>query len=251
MPQASILAIIAILISGASLVLSIISLILTYRQRSRQNKLGSRKALTDAIAAIANTNAEMAKLQGSSPEVVSARRNLNAQRRYLANHAELLTFEIADLSTDIDHTLIAGALEAAGDYDRAKEHWLRSVEKSPAPLLRAMNLRGYARFMFNQGNPEVARQHYEESLRVLPDTDSGRQTRADNLMFWALAERNFGFSDEGERRRQQAIAEARRIGSLPSREFMLQYFDKIWKADPREVASIITPSAEPARSPLD
>jgi tetratricopeptide (TPR) repeat protein len=249
MPQGADL---ALAISGASLALSIIALILNYRQRSRQDKLSSRNALTDAIAAIANTNIEMAKLRGVAPEVVSARRNINSHRRYLANHAELLTLEIADLSTDIDHNLIAGAFDAAGDYDRARAHWVKCVEKSPAPSLRAWNLRQYARFMFNQGNPEEGRKLYEESLRVeLPDTDSSRQTRADTFMFWALAERNFGFADEGKRRLQQAVAEARRIGTLSSREEILKWIDNVWKADPREVASVATPSAEPARLPKD
>jgi hypothetical protein len=104
--------------------------------------------------------------------------------------------------------------------------------------------------MFRQGNPEVARKLYEESLRVqLPDTDSSREIRADTLMFWALAERSFGFADEGQRRHQQAVAEARRIGTLSSREALLKYIDNVWKADPREVASVATPSAEPARLP--
>lgn len=244
---------ISLVISLASLLLSIISLILTYRQRSRQDKLGSRKALTDAVAAIANTNIEMAKLQGigrGTPENVASRRNINSQRRYLANHAELLTSEIPDLATDIDHNLIAGALDAAGDYDRAREHWEKCVEKSPAPTLRAFNLRGLARFMFNQGNPEAARRCYEESLRIqVPDNDSGRRVRADTLMFWALAERDFGFADEGERRRQQAIVEASRIGMASSRDDMLDYIKSVWRTDPKEVAGTTTPSAEPARLP--
>jgi hypothetical protein len=113
----------ALCVSAASVVLSIISLVLTYKQKSRQDGLVSRKALTDVVAAIANTNVEMAKLQGPRPEIVSARRNLNAQRRYLANHAELLTSEVPNLSTDIDHQLIAGAFEANGDHERAQLHW--------------------------------------------------------------------------------------------------------------------------------
>jgi hypothetical protein len=115
MPETPIL---ALVVSLASFVFSVVSLVLTYRQRSRQDRLGSRKALTDTIAAISATNIEMGKLfaQKPLPEIVALRRNLNSQRRYLANHAELLIGEIPELATDIDFNIIAGAFDAIGDF---------------------------------------------------------------------------------------------------------------------------------------
>lgn len=226
------LTLIPYLISGASLVFSIISLILTYRQRSRQDDLSLRKSLTDSVSAIADTNIQMEKLKGenfSNPNTIAARRIINSQRRYLANHAELLISEIPKFSTDIDHNLIAGALDAVGDYERARKHWVMCVEKSPEGSLHAMNLRGFARFMFTQGNPEQARKLYEDSLQIqLSDTDGSRRLRADTLMMWALAERDFGFSAEGERRYQQSIVEASRVGTISSREELLRNINNIW-----------------------
>jgi hypothetical protein len=123
-------------------------------------------------------------------------------------------------------------------------------DKSPAPSLRAINLRGYARVMFNQGQSESGRRLFEESLTLnLPDTDHTRSLRADTLVGWATTERDHGFEDEGERRYQQALAEARRIGTVSRREEVTNYVESLWRTDPKEVAGVITPSAEPGRLP--
>jgi tetratricopeptide (TPR) repeat protein len=230
----------ALCVSAASFALSIFALWLTYRQKSRQDSLASRKALTDTVAAIVNTNIEMAKLQGSRPEIVSTRRNLNAQRRYLAHHAELLTSEIPDLSTDIDHQLIAGAFDANGDQERAQSHWKKCINKSPAPALRSLNLTGYARFMFHQGQSEAGRKLFEEAVNPnLPDTDLSRHIKADILASWATTERDYGFGNEGERRHQQALAEARRIGTTGRRDQVTSYVESLWRTDPKEIASAL------------
>lgn len=223
---------IPLLISVASLLFSVISLWFTYRQKAHQDRLTSRKALTDAIAAITEANIEIGKLSSepANAEIVSLRRGINSQRRYLANHAEMLAVEIADLSTDADHAMIAIAFDAAGDLERAKQHWEEAVKKSPSKIIRATNLRGMARFMFSCGNPQIARECYEQALKVLSeDDDRNRRERADTTIMWALAEYDFGFFEEADRRRQQAFAEARRIGSKSSRESMLEFVEKVWQ----------------------
>ena len=137
------------------------------------------------------------------------------------------------MSTDIDHGIIAGAFESVGDFERANYHWGKCVQKSPALALKAYNLRGHARFLFSQGKPEAARQKYDESLSVANiDSDRTRRDKADTLMFWALAERDYGFLEEGARRRDQALAEAKRIGNSASRAEMLAYLEQVWSGDP-------------------
>jgi hypothetical protein len=69
-------------------------------------------------------------LQAPTSERMALRRSLNSQRRYLAEHAELLAVVIPALTTDIDYTFIARAFDAVGDLDRAQRHWKQSVEKS-------------------------------------------------------------------------------------------------------------------------
>ena len=236
-----------LVISIASLTLSIISLVLTYRQKSRQDQFAARKALTDAVAAIAQTNAEFVKYIGLPSELATAaRRNLNSQRRYLANHAEMLTQEIPNLSTDIDHQLIAGAFEAGGDFSRATYHWTASVEKAPGPFLKAVNLRGFARFLFGQGNCELGRQKYQESLtQDVYDSDRTRYLKAETLILWAIAERTYGFDQEAERRRSQAVVEAQRIGVVRDRDKLKEYIATVWSSDPKSVAAVIAPQAEP------
>jgi tetratricopeptide (TPR) repeat protein len=224
-----------LLISGCSFALSIFALVLTYRQKEKQDKLAARKSLTDTVAALVASNIEMERLPfdySDASRIVSIRRNLNAQRRYLANHGEILIQEIPGLVNDIDHTLVAQAFDASGDVEKARAHWRSSVSKSPTALLRAMNLRGYARFEFVQGNSEAARELFADALKALEgDTDKFRRERADTFLLWAIAERNFGFLEEASRRVQQARAEADRIGSRPNKEDMLRYIDSIWKTE--------------------
>jgi tetratricopeptide (TPR) repeat protein len=164
----------------------------------------------------------------AGPEVVSLRRNYNSSRRYLANHPEFLISRIPELTTDIDHQMLAAAFDAIGDYIRADEHWRSCVERSPSDSLRAMNLRGYARFLFGQGRFDQGRQKYEESLRInLPDNDQGRRIRADTCAMWSGVEREYGFTQEADRRRLQAVQEASRISHKGMQQDMLRYIEDL------------------------
>jgi tetratricopeptide (TPR) repeat protein len=245
----------ALAISSLSLLVSLVSFLLVYRQRSREDQRGIRQALTDTLSALGDVNLSMAKLrmegQQSNDDVVALRRNYNSQRRYLANHAEFLLGQIPGLVADIDHNMLAQAFDAIGDMVRAEEHWKSCVARSPADTLKAMNLRGYARFLFYRGNPSAGRQKYEESLQInLSDNDATRRLRADTLALWFATEREFGFGQEATRRREQAEAEAKRIGHVGLQSEMLKYIEDLGK---KPLVSGITrelaPSAEPAPLP--
>lgn len=243
-------------VSALSLIVAITSFILTFLQRKQEDKRSIRKSLTDTMASLGDVNLELAKLKIEYPEIsddiVNLRRNYNAQRRYLANHAEFLLLQIPDLATDIDHQLLATAFDSMGDYVRARHHWEKSIETSPAESLRAMNLRGLARFLFYQGNPQLGRQKYDESLQAnLADNDTNRRFRADSYLMWSITERDFGFDEEARRRREQAIAEANRIGHRGMKEEILNYISDLWSSQREDETPLpaFPPSVEPAPLP--
>jgi hypothetical protein len=236
---------ITVLISCLALLVSVV----TYLLLTREDKRGTRQALTDTLTALGEVSLAMTKLKIENPsasnDVMSLRRTYNSQRRYLANHAEFLLDRIPELSADIDHNMLAVAFEAIGDLARAEEHWGACVARSPSDALRAMNLRGFARFLFYRGNPSVGRQKYEESLQVnLPDNDPGRRIRADTFALWFATEREFGFLQEADRRRESAVAEARRIGHQGMQREMLRYIE-----DLASRPQALEPVAEPAPLP--
>jgi tetratricopeptide (TPR) repeat protein len=225
--------VVTVCMSVVSLLVASTSFVLSYSQRAKQDKITARKALTDTMAALADVNLSFAKLKLERPvpsdDVMALRRVYNSQRRYLAKHAEFLLGDIPELATDIDHSILAGAFESMQDFDRAELHWRESIDRSPAEGLRAINLRGYARFLFYQGNPQLGRRRWEESLQVqVPDNDSNRRLRADTYALWSVTEKQLGFREEALRRRDQAVGEANRIGHPLMKAEILRYIDDLW-----------------------
>jgi tetratricopeptide (TPR) repeat protein len=224
----------ALTLSVIAVVVSVVAFLLTFRQRASENRRGIRKALTETIADLTSVSLERAKLDRENPssmddKVVGLRRLYNNQRRYLANHAEFLIGQIPDLVTDIDYNALAFAFDAIGDPNKAKRYWELCVEKSPSRPLQAMNLRGYARFLYFQGQFETGRRKYEESLQVeLPDTDNMRRILADTYLMWSKTEHDFGFLEEAKRQKEQAISVAKRIGHVGMRNEMLNYVSTLW-----------------------
>ena len=221
-------------LSAVSFTLALAAFVMSYRQRAREDKRGIRKSLTDTLIMISQGNYAMAQLRNEAPtdSVVTFRRQINAQRRYLSNHANFLMEQIPELTEDIDHNMLASAFDASGDAIAARKQWEAAVEKSANETIRAFNLRGFARFLFFQGNPASGREKYEESIRVnLPDDDRNRNLRADTYLMWSVTERDGGFIEEARRRREQAIAEASRIGITSMRDAMLKYVASLWSRD--------------------
>jgi tetratricopeptide (TPR) repeat protein len=219
--------IVVIGLSSSALIVSITSFVLTFRQRVLENIRGVRKSLTDVISDLGDVALARAKLDADNPtvteQITRLRRLYNSQRRYLANHAEYLAAQIPALVSDIDYSVLAVAFDAIGDYDRAQKHWENCVSASPSAPLLAMNLRGFARFLFFQGNAQLGRKKYHESLEVeLPDTDNIRQIRADTYAMWAKTEMDFGYEQEARRLKEQAISTAKRIAHKGMRaEFLV------------------------------
>jgi tetratricopeptide (TPR) repeat protein len=222
-----------IALAGAAFAFSIASFVLTFRQRTVEDKRNIRKSLTDVVAELTKVNIAFNQLDLDHPNstsrpIVNFRRNYNAQRRYLANHGEFLSNQIPELSTDIDYVALAGAFDASGDYVRAQKFYELGVSKSPTDMLRMWNLRALARFWFNQGNATRGRKTYEESLQLqVPDSDAARQAKADTHLIWASLEEEHGYKKEAQSLREGARVAAERIGNRMMRENMLRLIGEV------------------------
>jgi tetratricopeptide (TPR) repeat protein len=182
--------------------------------------------LTDVVAeltkvSIAYNQLDLDYPQSSERTIVNLRRNYGSQRRYLANHGEFLAAQIPELTSDIDCIVLAAAFDSVGDYVRAQKFFELAIEKSPTNALRMWNLRGLARFWFNQGNAQRGRKTYEEALQLqLPDTDGIRYNVADTYLLWSRTEDEYGYRDEAKRVRKLGQQAAARIGNSLTRENM-------------------------------
>ncbi len=212
-----------IMISSGALIFSLISFIIVLHYRKYEEERTIRKSLTDTISELSSLNLKNVKLKLEYPEltedVINIRRRYNEQRRYLINHAEFLINQIPNLATDIDYNIIATASNSVEDYDKANKFWEMCVAKSPNNTLKSMNLRGYARFLYFQGNSQLGRKKFEESLQLtLPDTDNIRRMKTDTYLMWAKTESDFSFSEEAKRLYEQAKVACGTIGNKNMRD---------------------------------
>jgi len=91
-----------------------------------------------------------------------------------------------------------------------------------------MNLRGFARFLFFQGNAQLGRRKYQESLELeLPDTDNVRREKADTYSMWARTEHDFGFVEEARRLKEQALSAAMHIGHVGMRQEIRSHINNL------------------------
>jgi tetratricopeptide (TPR) repeat protein len=217
---------ISIGISSLALLLSIISLIITLLQKNKETKRTIRKNLSDTLENITKINIEFSKLKFdmatyNTPSVIELRRNYNSQRRILIAHADYLVTENNDLATEIDCNLLAGAYSAIGDYLKADYYWVKTINKSQSNAIKHMNLRGYARFLFFQGKPQVGRSNYEQALKLdIADTDDNRRQITDTYIMWATVENEFNNETEAKRLIDLARGYSSRIGNKKMREEM-------------------------------
>jgi tetratricopeptide (TPR) repeat protein len=224
---------ITLLLSSSALVVATLSYLNTWRQRRIDNQRTLRLALTDVIEKLVETDWQRSELDRSNEgtindKVIESRRILNSKRSYLAWQGDYIAKQVPHLATDSDFSNLARAFAAINDYDRARSYWEQCIRKSTTPTIRSISLRGYARFLFIQGELDAGRRLYRESLEErVPDTDETRRIRADTYVMWMKAERDFGIPEEVQRLRAGALASARRIGASKSREEMAEYIESL------------------------
>lgn len=196
---------ILIFISAAALTLSLISLVVTLIQKNRETKRTIRKNLSDTLENISKIAIEATKLRVSkdtdfnSEPIILLRRNFNSQRRILIAHADFLVDKYDSIATEIDSNILAGAYATIGDMEKAEHYWVKTVKKSVSKSIRAMNLRGFGTFLFNNGKIELGRQYFDEALSLeLVKNDENRVLQIDTCLMLCDLENEFGSKERYE-----------------------------------------------------
>ncbi|UPT66510.1 MAG: hypothetical protein M0D57_18950 [Sphingobacteriales bacterium JAD_PAG50586_3] len=177
---------ILIVISSTALIISITSLIITLVQKNKEVKRTIRKTLSDTLEGIARINIEVTKSRGedfNSEKNILLRRNYNTQRHILIAHADTLVQNYDSIVKEIDCKILAEAHSSIGDYDAAKIYWEKATHKSQSGSIKMMTLRGYAMFLFGNGEVEEGRKIFNEAINIkLKDTDENKIILADTYL---------------------------------------------------------------------
>lgn len=213
-------------ISLVAFVFSIASFIISYKQKTAENIRGIRKALSEAIGQLTEISLAFTQLNGSehkgTEHGMQLRRLYNSQRSHWANQAEYLISQSPSVANRVDYNILAVSFDSVGDYERAQMHWKNCLQSSATDSILAMHLRGYARFLFYQGNADLGRKMYEESTQIqLPATDNNRRIKADTYAMWSKVEKEFGYNEEAKRLLEKSIACANSIGHKKMKEDFL------------------------------
>ena len=68
-------------------------------------------------------------------------------------------------------------------------YWKRAVENAQTEFYKIINMRGYADYLFNQGNHEAGRAQYEGALEFFSnDTDFHKFTNGHTYRMWYFSE---------------------------------------------------------------
>jgi len=184
--------VIVIIISGAAIIISLVSLIVTFIQKGKETKRTIRKSLTDTLENISRINLETAKLSSTSKnieDIIRLKRNYNSQKRLLISNADFLIHNYDKLVTEIDCCLLASSYFSIGDQEKAEYYWEETIAKSISLPIRHMNLRGYGIFFFENGEVTKGRQKFEEALNLkLTSNDTNNMMISDTYIMLAELE---------------------------------------------------------------
>lgn len=182
-------------LSLSALIVSLVTLFL----KGPENRRTIRNQLTDALSKLNAVNAEARKLSiekaadRHTPEVNGMFSFFNDQRAFLVRQAVFLADQIPAHVSDIEYSLIARALGNAGDHVSALTYWSKSIAASKDTLQRAMRLRGFAAYHFEQGDVDSGRKCVKESVSLLAgDDDFRKHTVGETYLRWANLERDAG-----------------------------------------------------------
>lgn len=212
--------IITLIISSIALILSFTSFIITINQKKRENIRILRKNLSDTLNDLLAISIAMGKLIADTKndftnEIIELRRSYNTQRKALLIHADFLINENPELATDTDYNIMANNWNIVGNYPKAEQYWQMTIQKSDDLVIKHMNLRGYAIFLFFQGNMPSGRSKFNEALELrLPDTENVKKTISDTYVMWARIEKNFKFYSEAQRLLELAKNSCERISHM-------------------------------------
>lgn len=194
--------IVTVILSVVAVVISLASLLISLKQKERENTRLLRTQLSDTLNQISALGVAFAKLKLEAKgvltnDIIDVRRNYTTQRTSLLNYAEFLTKENPQFGNDITYSILATNWNYVSNFNKASENWELAIQASEDLVIKHTNLRGFANFLFFQGNMVAGRGKYSEALALrLPDTDNVKRIIADTYLMWARIEMEFGFNDE-------------------------------------------------------
>jgi tetratricopeptide (TPR) repeat protein len=196
--------VITICVSVIALSFSIISTYIALRQKRYETERTLRNQLTDVLAKITALSLENAKIpqEGASASGLTAgmRGHLRDQQRFLVWQAKYVIDQISPLASPFEYLLVAGTFESIDDVYQAKEFFRKGIEHSADDEMnRGIITRGFARFLFNQGEHGRAREQYMAAVENFSgDSDIMREYRGDTYLRWATQEFEWSYPDNAE-----------------------------------------------------
>lgn len=194
-------------LSLSAFIVSLVSLLL----KGPENRRTIRNQLTDALSKLNAVNAEARKLsiekaaERYSPQVNGMFSFFNDQRAFLVRQAVFLADQIPKHVSDIEYGLIARALGHSGDHILALTYWSKSIDAAKDSTQRAMKIRGFAAYRFEQGDLVGGRECMEYSIKLTGEKDDfHKHTAGETYQRWANLEKDHGDTLEFDRLRNCA-----------------------------------------------
>ena len=206
-----------LLISTFALVFSILS----FRQKAGEGRLALRKQLTDLLEKLTELNTEVSKFRYLREKKDEYPPNyiglLNDQRRFIVRQAAFVASKIRNFVSPYEYLVIAGGFDSIDDTYQA-ESFYQLASKTDDLLDRGIAIRGYARYLFNRGRIEEAREHYSGAVECFKgESDHLRFSRGETYERWAGQEREWENKTEANSLLERAIAEYKSLTN-PARQ---------------------------------
>ncbi|WP_070141346.1 hypothetical protein [Bacillus mycoides] len=174
-----------VIVSIIALIVSLVSLYISLRQKKYETERIIREKLTDTFNEITELDVDFIKLEVNINKNVNLTRVFNQKRSFLANQALYFLPKIETLVSDMEFALLAKTLERTGDLENADYYWRKSMERSSSKCTEIYNMRGYARFLFTTTNIDQGRKMYQEAIDLgTKENDRGLYDMAETYILW-------------------------------------------------------------------
>jgi tetratricopeptide (TPR) repeat protein len=198
-------------LSAIAIIVSVASALIAYSLQRSDSQRSAREQLSESVAELINLNSKNYHVWSTAPEHRNATyyqeiSSISQIAASITRQAVFLVNSYPDMVTDVDYVAIAQGLTLVGDNVLADTYMQNAISKSPSNFYRIINLRGYADFLFRQGRHELAREKYQEAVKIFDNnTDFNKATNGYTYQMWMNSEYYSGFSSESDSHYQRAI----------------------------------------------
>ncbi|MDM8530455.1 hypothetical protein QUF63_04735 [Anaerolineales bacterium HSG25] len=184
-------------ISGIALMFSVLTTVISLRQRSLDVQRNVRDQLSNIINELHTTFVEKQKLKPSfqpnknlTPEESNRLRRIRNKNRFLVRQAVFLIEQLPmKLVSDMEYAEVAIALDTIGNIPQAELYWKKSVDAAVDDFYKSSNTKGYARFLVTHDRYDEARQIYKQRINAIHDnSDHMKYAKGELYRSWARGE---------------------------------------------------------------